>query len=343
MDKSLVSVIIVNWNGKKALKKCLTSLFTQNYHNIQVIVSDNNSKDGSKEMMRKNFRKVELIENDKNLGFAQGNNIACKKVKGEYILLLNNDTEVTKDFLKYLVSILEKRKDVGVVQPKILYKGNSSYSNESINSIGAFFTPTGFLYYPGYGKKSNLPIYNKENEIFSAYGACMLIRKKLIDKIGFFDSDFFLYFEETDFCLRAHLAGYKVIYTPGSLIYHRGGVSARKFGIENIFFHSFKNRISSYMKNFEVKTLIRIMPLHILICESTAVIYFFTGRIQLFLAIQKAIFWNLINLSKTLEKRNIIQGKIRKVKDSMFLSKVSKSPRLSYYLYLFKGLEYYED
>lgn len=343
MDKPLVSVIIVNWNGKNAVKKCLTSLFAQNYRNLQVIVSDNNSKDGSKEMIRGNFRGVELIENDKNFGFAEGNNIALEKAKGEYVLLLNNDTEVTKNFLYYLVSTLEKRKDIGVVQPKILYKGNSSYNNESINSIGAFFTPTGFLYYPGYGKRSNLPMYNKETKIFSAYGACMLIRKKLVDKIGLFDPDFFLYFEETDFCLRVYLAGYKVIYVPRSLIYHRGGVSARKFGTENVFFHSFKNRIASYIKNFEVKTLARIMSLHILICESTAIAYLFTGKMRLAFAIQKAMFWNLINLPKTLEKRNVIQKKIRKVKDSRLLSEITKNPRLSYYLYLFKGLEYYED
>ena len=342
MDKPLVSVVIVNWNGEAILQECLFSLFTQDYRNIQVIVLDNNSTDKSKDII-KNFKKAEFIESDKNLGFAEGNNVASGKAKGEYVLLLNNDTIVTKNFLKDLVAILKKDKDIGIVQPKILYKRNSSYKDSTINSIGAFFTSTGFLYYPGYGKKSDLPMYNKENEIFSAYGACMLIRKKLIDKIGLFDSDFFLYFEETDFCLRAHLAGYKVIYTPGSLIYHKGGVSARKFGIENIFFHSFKNRISSYIKNFEVKTLIIILPLHLLICESTAVIYLFTGRIRLFLAIQKAIFWNLINLPKTLEKRNIVQKKIRKVKDSMFLSKISKSPRLSYYLYLFKGLEYYND
>lgn len=85
------------------------------------------------------------------------------------------------------------------------------------------------------------------------------------------------------------------------------------------------------------------MPLHILICESTAIIYLFTGKIRLSFAIQKAILWNLINLPKTLEKRNIVQKKIRKVKDSVFLAKVSRRPRLSYYIYLFKGLEYYND
>ena len=342
MDKPLVSVVIVNWNGEAILQECLSFLFVQDYQNIEVIILDNNSTDRSKEII-KNFKKVELIESDRNLGFAQGNNVACERVKGEYVLLLNSDTIVTKNFLKHLVAVLEKDKNIGIAQPKILYKGNTSYKDEAINSIGAFFTPTGFLYYPGYGKKSNLPIYNKEEKIFSACGACMLIRKKVIEEVGLFDSDFFLYFEETDFCIRVWLAGWKIVYIPKSVIYHIGGVSARKFGTEKAFFHAFKNRICSYLKNFEIKTLIKVMFLHLTICEGTAIAYLFLGRLKLFFIIQKAMFWNIRNLHKTLKKRDAIQGQIRKVRDVAFLSKVGKSPRLSYYIYLFKGLEYYED
>lgn len=343
MRKPLVSVVIVNWNGEAVIQGCLTSLLSQDYHNIEIIILDNNSGDRSREIVKKNFKKVKLIESRRNLGFAQGNNVACEKAKGKYVLLLNNDTMVTKSFLNHLVAILEKDEDIGVVQPKILYRGNPFYKDGTINSIGAFFTPTGFLYYPGYGKDTKLPIYNKESEIFSAYGACMLLRKNVIKKIGLFDPDFFVYFEETDFCLHVWTAGLKVAYTPKAVVYHIGGVSARKFGTENIFFHSFKNRIASYIKNLEMVTLIKVIPLHLFLCESTAMIYLLSGKIHLFLAIQKAIFWNIVNFRKILQKRNKIQKEIREVKDAAFLSRVNRSPRLSYYLYLLKGLEYYED
>lgn len=343
MNKPFVSIIIVNWNGEDVIGECLSSLFQQDYKNIEVIVLDNDSKDRSKDIIKKKFKNVKLIESDKNLGFAEGNNVAVKQAKGEYILLLNSDATVTGNLLTILINQLNKDKKIGIIQPKILYKSNSLHKDGVINSIGAFFTNTGFLYYVGYGKKANIPLYDNEREIFSAYGACMLIRKKVIEEVGLFDSDFFLYFEETDFCIRVWLAGWKIVYTPWSVVYHMGGVSARKFGKDKVFFHSFKNRICCYLKNFEIKTLIKLMPLHLTICECTAIAYLFLGRLNLFFAIQKAMFWNIINLYKTFKKRDMIQRQIRKVRDVNFLSKVGKSPRLSYYIYLFKGLEYYKD
>lgn len=343
MNRPLVSIVITNWNGEDVIGECLSSLFQQDYKNIEVIVLDNNSKDRSKDIIKKKFKNVKLIESNSNLGFAEGNNVAVRKAKGECILLLNSDATVTSNFLAILIGELNKNKKIGVIQPKILYKSNYLHKDGIINSIGAFFTNTGFLYYLGYGKKTNIPLYNIERDIFSAYGACMLIRKKVIKEVGLFDSDFFLYFEETDFCIRVWLAGWKIVYTPKSVIYHIGGVSARKFGTEKVLFHSFKNRICSYLKNFEIKTLIKVMPLHLTICEGTAIIYLFSGRLKLFFAIQKALFWNIINLHKTLKKRDIIQRQIRKVRDVTFLPKVGKGPRLSYYIYLFKGLEYYKD
>src|SRR5207302_1778439 len=132
----------------------------------------------------------------------------------------------------------------------------------------------------------------KKSEVFSAYGACMLIRKEVIDKIGLFDDDYFLYFEETDFCMRVWLSGWRIEYIPGIIIYHEGGVSTRKQGMERIYFHSFKNRICTYAKNLEVRTLIWMMPVHVIVCEITSFLYLFTGRPKYFTAIQKAFFWN---------------------------------------------------
>jgi len=343
MDKPFVTIIIVNWNGEDVIDDCLSSLMKQEYKNIEVIVLDNDSKDRSKQIIKKKFKYVKLIESDKNLGFAEGNNVAVKQAKGEYILLLNSDTLIMENFLSVLISSFAKNKKIGIVQPKILYKSNSSYKDGTINSIGAYFTSTGFLYYLGYGKNSSISLYSKKKEIFSAYGACMLIRRKVIEEVGLFDPDFFLYFEETDFCVRVWLAGWKIVYIPDSVIYHIGGVSARKFGIEKVYFHSFKNRICSYLKNFEIETLIKVMPLHLFICESTAIAYLLLGKLHLFIAVQKSIIWNIKNLHKTLVKRDKIQKHVRKIKDVDFLLKVGKNPRLSYYIYLFKGLEYYKD
>lgn len=333
MKQPLVSVIIVNWNGAAILPECLTTLFQQQYKQIEVIVVDNNSSDNSVKIIKK-FKEVILIKSSQNLGFAGGNNLALPKAKGKYVLLLNTDTRVPKDFLKKLVDVLEQKPEVGVVQPKIMYE------DETINSLGGYLTSSGFLYYPGYGKKTTIVEYSKQQKVFTAFGACMLIRKKVIDEIGLFDNDYFMYFEETDFCMRVWLAGYEVRCIPNIFIHHKGAVSSKKFGMERIYFHSFKNRICTYIKNLDVKTLVSILPLHIIICEGISVLYLITGRKGYFFAIQKSLFWNIKHLSKTLQKRKKI---IRNKKKKNYLSITIRNPRLSYYLYLFKGLQYYKD
>lgn len=340
MTNPLISVIIVNWNGEKVIKDCLSSLFAQKYKNIEVIVVDNNSHDSSRDIIR-SFKKVLLIEHNVNSGFAEGNNIGFKTAKGEYILLLNSDVFVTENFLLLLLTSLQKNRKIGVVQPKVLYSGNALHNDKVINSIGAYYTNTGFLYYPGYGKVHNLPLYNKNKKIFTAYGACMLIRREVIDSVGLFDGDFFMYFEETDFCMRVWMGGWEVVYISDASIYHKGGVSARKYGTEKIYFHSFKNRINTYLKNLETKNLIKVLPFHISICVGISFIYLFQGKIQFFLAIHKAFLWNIQYLEKTRKKRHRIQKK-RTIPDS-YLSSVTGHPRASYYIYLLRGLEYYKD
>lgn len=333
MKKPLVSIIIVNWNGAELLYNCLSNILKQDYKNIEVIVVDNKSVDNSEAIIKK-FKQVILIKSNTNLGFAGGNNLGVKSANGKYILLLNTDTTVSKDFLLNLVATMENNAGVGVLQPKVLFE------NKTINSIGAYLINTGFLYYPGYGKKSTGKEYLKKREVYSAYGACMLIRKQIIDEIGLFDDDYFMYFEETDFCIKVWLSGSTVICDPAVSILHKGGVSSNKFGLERIYFHSFKNRICTYLKTMEVVSLIQILPLHIAICIGLSFIYLVTGKLSYFFAIQKAIFWNIWHIPATYNKRRII---IRRVREKDYIATISKTPRLSYYLYLFKGLQYYKD
>lgn len=336
MNSPLVSIIIVNWNGAEILSECLISLKKQTYKNFEVLVVDNNSSDDSTKILA-TFNWLNVIKSRKNLGFAGGNNLGFTKAKGKYILLLNSDALMQKDSLEKLVETLEEKLDVAAVQPKFLYEDNT------INSIGAYLTYTGFLYYPGYGKKSTITKYEKSRYIFSGYGAGLLIRREVINKIGLFDDDYFMYFEETDLCMRIWLSGWKVLFNADTVIHHKGGVSSKKYGLEKIYFHSYKNRICTYIKNLEVKTFWRIVPMHILLCEATAIAYLFTGRLSYFLAIQKALVWNIINLSSSLHKRSVIQRLHRKVYDKEYFPLVLQSPRHNYYLYLFKGLQYYKD
>ncbi len=340
--KKLVSVIIVNWNGKRFLKECLSSLFNQDYRNIEVIFVDNNSTDDSVEYVKKNFPKVKIIINRKNLGFAEGNNIGYERTKGNYVLFLNNDTRVTEFFLSELVITLESEKKIGGAQSKILLMDDHT----RLDAVGAFLTNTGFLYHFGIAKK-NSSKYDKKINIYSAKGACMIFKREVLEKIKvdgeIFDSRYFTYFEETDMCHRVWLAGYKIIFTPKSIIYHKMGGTSTKLENSLIQFHSFKNRINSYIKNLGRIELLRLLPLHILLCESIAVFYLFRMRLSFFLAVNKAIIWNFINLNKTLKKRMYINKRIRNVLDKDLFPKLRKDVKLSYYFYLYKGIKNYED
>ncbi len=341
-----VSVIIVNWNGVEHLKKCIPTLEKINYPNIEIIFVDNASKDKSlglindfaKQMRSRNV-KVKIVINKKNLGFAGGNNAALPYITGKYVLLLNNDTKVTKNFIKELVNVIEKNSTVDCVQSKIL----SMDYPDKLDSVGAYLTNTGFLYHYGYFQKNKLA-YDATRDLYTAKGACMMVKKEVIDRIGLFDPDFFAYFEESDFCHRIWLSGGRVMYAPKSVIYHKVGGTSNSMNNAFIQFHSFKNRINSYLKNLGTLELLKILPLHLLLCEVAAISFVPKGRIDLFVAINKAMYWNALNLKKTLKKRNKIQHILRTTPDSKFMKNIKRNPGIRYYYYLFaKSLVGYKE
>lgn len=340
--KILVSVIIVNWNGKHFLKECLTSLYNQDYKNIEVVFVDNNSKDGSVEYVRNNFPKIKIIVNKKNLGFAEANNIGYKSTTGSYVLFLNNDIRVTKNFLSELVKVLESDNKIAGAQGKILLMDDPT----KLDSVGAFLTNTGFLYHYGIGKKDS-PKYNRQINLYSAKGACMIFKREILEKIKvdreIFDSRYFAYFEETDMCHRVWLAGYKIVFAPKSVIYHKMGGTSTKLDNSFVQYHSFKNRINSYVKNLGTVEFMKILPVHILLCEIFALFSLLRFKFQLFLSIQKAIFWNFKKFHTTLSKRKYIQTKIRKRPDDKFFSTITSKVKINYYMHLLSGLSEYED
>lgn len=333
--ENLVSVIIINWNGKNLLKVCLSSLKNQNYKNIEIILVDNASVDGSVEWVTKYFAQIKIIINKKNLGFAEANNIGFRQARGEYILFLNNDTKVTSNFITEILNVL-KRKNIGGVQSKILFMDDP----KRLDGVGSYLTYTGFLYHQGI-YAINTSKYDKEIEIFSAKGACMCFKKSVLDKIlvdgDIFDKRYFAYFEETDLCLRVWLLGYKIVFVPNSIIYHKYGATSQKLKKPFIEYHSYKNRICTYIKNLEMLSIAKILLPHLMICQVLAIIFILKKRWDIFLSIERALWWNLVNLRKTLKYRNIIQRKIRYVKDGIIFPVVLRNVGLSYYFGHLKG------
>lgn len=316
-----VSIIIANWNGGEVFKNCLYSLSKITYPNWELVIVDNGSSDGSKNLPAKILGKnipIKSVNNQTNLGFVKANNQGYLLSSGKYLLLLNNDTRVTSDFLHKLVDAIEKDSKIGVIQPKILMMDESGL----LDNTGSFFTRTGFLRHQGFMEKDS-PKFRQTQEVFSAKGACLLIRKSLVDKIGLFDEDFFSYFEESDFCWRVWMAGAKVVFFPQAVIYHKVGFTIKRLDVLNINYHYYKNRISSLIKNLEIRNLIPILFFHLLISLGITGIFLLKGSFKNSWMIIKAIFWNIFHLPLLLEKRSKIQ-RTRRVTDKEIFSKLAK-------------------
>lgn len=309
----LVSMIVINFNGGEVWKDCLRTLEKISYPNWELILIDNGSADGSDHLVedfKLGLKNYIFIHNEINLGFAYPNNQGFEKSKGKYILLLNNDTKVPPDFLTKMVIRMEKDPGIGAMQPKILLSDMEGY----LDNAGTFINKLGLLDHWGFMKEDSKE-YNRARNIFSAKGACLLTRRDIIQKIGLFDNDYFAYFEESDFCWRVWLSGYRVYYFPETYIFHKLGHTSKKIESTFVNYHSIKNRIASLIKNLNGVNLFLILVPHLILINLLGIYYLFTFQFKKFRMIAKSLYWNIKNLKHTLTKRKNIQ-KWRKISDS---------------------------
>lgn len=221
-----VSVIVLNWNGLDLTKECLDSLQKVSYPNLEVILVDNGSLDGSQGYFRENYPWVRLIENSRNLGFAGGNNVGMRSaLKGDvdYILLLNNDTVVDPRFIDELVEKGESRADIGVLCPKIYYYDDPDiiwYAGGSISLLRGASRHFGF-------REIDMGQHDTPREVNFVTGCAFFIKRAVIEKIGLLDEAFFIYSEDADWSTRAVKAGYRCWYVPASRIWHKEGMSSK--------------------------------------------------------------------------------------------------------------------
>jgi len=319
----LASVIVQNYNGREVLEKCLFSLGKVLYPNFEVIVFDAASSDGSVEMIKKEYKKVKLIESHDRVGFAEGNNIAYEHTKGKYIVLLNGDTEVEPDWLSELINFAEKTPQAAVFSSKVLFFDNKKI----INSAGGICDMYGFSPLRGTFDK-DIGQYDDPVPVFYAHGAAMLIRREVIEKIGFLDEDYFIYHEEFDFCWRAWLAGFEVYFVPQAVVYHK--LSQRNFyAPEKRAKRQFlvkKNRISTLIKNhISIPVLLLSLSVNIFISMGEIFYYSFKGDFETPKGTIQAYFWNIKNFKNDWQKRKKIQ-KLVKVKESYILKRMKIYP-----------------
>ncbi|MCL4429740.1 MAG: glycosyltransferase family 2 protein [Chloroflexi bacterium] len=274
MSHLITYVVIVNWNGKEILKKCLTSFFANTSSpDCRVVVVDNASTDGSAEMVQTKFPQVKLIRNSENAGFSKANNQGIRHALENgavHILLLNNDVEITSPgWLDELSSVLESDSKIGIVGCKLLYPdGTLQHAGGIIN----LRVP----HHRGEGEKDTGQ-YDKVELVDYVTGAALMIKSDVVGKIGLLDEGFTpLYFEDTDWCVRARLYGYKVAYTPSPTLIHHCGSSSNKLGSEKKRFYSRRSFIRFTLLNYQTTDIAK----RILLFESKEVIRCFVVRPQ---------------------------------------------------------------
>lgn len=254
-----ISIVIVNWNVRDYLRRCLTSVykFTQDLE-FEVFVVDNNSSDGSQAMVREDFPRARLIASPVNLGFARGNNLALGRCRGRYIIILNPDTELVDNGFKEMALFMEANPFVSVLAPRLIYPdGSLQRSCRNFPTVLMDFWES--LYLNEAFPESNvfnrylmgMWEHNEPRDVDQPYGACLMIRDEVLKKIGFFDGRFFMYYDEVDLCYRIKKAGGRIYYLPSVKVIHHSNKSSNQVSLKCECYKA-KSRLMFFKKHYGI-------------------------------------------------------------------------------------------
>jgi len=293
----LAYIVVLNWNGKHHLQECLQSLENISYENFKIVLVDNHSTDGSVEFVKSFFPSIEIIRNDRNLGFSAGNNVGIRHALShgaDYVILLNNDTRVEPDFLLRLIQYGETHPDVGVLGGTVRMYGNPNI----INSTGVNLNLLAY----GWDRDFGMPcsaIQRKAGEVLAVTGALMAVKREVFDQVGLLDPDFFAYFEDVDFCIRVwKYTNFTVEYVPQANVYHKfsasiGRLSANKKRL------AMEEQYRLFFKHYPLVIILLLFPVlvlyHLIQNRSDPPAFFH----DFFISVRYAIFLPLIVLRRT--------------------------------------------
>lgn len=309
MVEKKIAVVILNWNGASLLSQFLPSVLKYS-EEATIYVADNASTDTSISLLKAQFPNVKIIQNEGNYGFAQGYNVALQQVEEPYYALVNSDIEVTENWLKPILTIFDNQKEVSIIQPKLLDFKNKDYF-EYAGAAGGFIDQFGYPFCRGRlfnTIEKDVQQYDDERTIFWASGACFFIRKVVFRELNGFDGDFFAHQEEIDLCWRANNLGYKVKYTPLSVVYHVGGATLNNSNPKKTFLN-FRNSLLMLLKNLPKKQLFPILFARLVLDGIAGLQFLIQGKFKHFFAILKAHFHFYHLISINLRKRGVVQSK----------------------------------
>jgi GT2 family glycosyltransferase len=300
----LISIVIVNWNGAKVLPECLESLLLLNHKHIEITVVDNASTDDSVGVITRICGdKAKIIHLEKNTGFAAGMNIGFENVKGEYIATLNNDMTVEPSWLDQPLKLFQEDESIGIISCRQM----NYYDRTKVDGLYHYITKELVLMPLGVGRafdNCNGELFTKPGYVISANGGSAVLRVKTVKALGGYDAGFFGYMEETDFCLRAFLHGWRCVYAPDAVVYHMDGFSFKKNRAYQYYYRE-RNRIWYLYKNIPFVDIFKRLP-YIILMELRVIRVFIVKAKRPFLYL-KARLDALFGLTKykKIRKENI--------------------------------------
>ncbi len=328
-----VSIIIPHAKGKEILRHCLGSLTNTNYLFYEILLVDNGSTDGSREMVQDEFPWVRIVETETNLGFAGGCNLGIRASQSPYVVLLNNDTEVTPNWLSLLVDAADTDATVGAVQPKVLSFQNRQrfdYSGGAGGEIDLFGYPFVWGRLFDHMEIDNGQ-YDHQRQVFWATGAVSLIRRSALDRVGLLEPSFFAHMEEIDLNWRLQWAGYHVVTVPSAVVFHQSGASLGQHQFQKMVLNH-RNSLVMVLRNHTTSTLLWVFPIRLLLELITIVVALGRGQPNRAMAVVKGFLGTLFMWKIILKGRRKVKS-IRCEREEVLLHRMYRgSVALAYFL-----------
>ena len=286
-----VAVVVLNWNGIEMLKKFLPSVQSSIYPNIEIVVADNASEDGSQDWVEENMPSVKLLRGTRNLGFAEGYNYFLKQIEADYYVLLNSDVEVTPGWIYPVIKLMEQDEKIACCQPKILSYSKRNYF-EYAGACGGWIDSLGYPFSRGRvfdTLEMDSGQYDDASRIFWATGAALFVRAKLFHQAGGFDKYFFAHQEEIDLCWRLQGMGHEIWVCPQSVVYHVGAGTLPSGSPKKVYLN-FRNNLVMLAKNLPMTEILWKIPLRLALDAISAWKQLFQGQTGYFMAVLQAHF-----------------------------------------------------
>lgn len=307
-----VAVVILSWNGKKYLESFIPILLKTTYQNVQFIVADNASTDGTTDYIKQHFPEISIINIAKNEGFAQGYNTALQQVKADIYVLLNQDVAVTPNWIEPVVKLFEQDEKVAVVQPKIKAYNQPNHF-EYAGAAGGFIDWLGYPFCRGRifdTVEEDKGQYESNIPVFWASGAAMFIKSKIYHEVGGLDADFFAHMEEIDLCWRVQLSGNQLMYCHQSTVYHVGGGSL-PYGNPKKTYLNYRNNLVMMLKNNQSSWFVLVFFLRLILDGISAAQLLLKGKWRDIQAIFMANVYVYLNFKDILAKRKQVHKLIK--------------------------------